>query len=107
MYRQALLRLTGHQMDALGVDGSQLIADLQLREQAAAASEPAAYQDITFIITDEKLMKACQLRCEEKGLQWGLISDHAPEEVTHRHLHRDRSGVVAARAAAADARRKT
>ncbi|TVY02323.1 DUF309 domain-containing protein [Cohnella terricola] len=83
--------------DRLGVDGSSLSA--RLRQVSLDWSDPGAvYDDIELPITDERLLRAARRRCAELGYAWGIRGVDVGDEVIHRHLTRDRSDVVAARA---------
>jgi len=87
--------------DRLGIDGSSLSE--RLRQLAGDWKDPGAvYEDIELPITDESLLRAARRRCAELGYAWGIHGLDAGDEVIHRHLTRDRSDVVAARAESAE-----
>jgi predicted metal-dependent hydrolase len=105
MYGQALRKLRAAQLEILGLDGDHLSGQLEARRKAAETGR-AGYCDIGMRITDETLIALCEKQCMERGLRWGLSSMDVKEEVIHRHLTRDRTEVVTARAAALKARRE-
>jgi uncharacterized protein len=87
--------------DQLGMDGNKLVVQLK---QAASEwnNSNIAYADIDLPITDVRLLEAAQIRCRELGYTWGIHGLEAGDTVIHRHLTRDRSEVVSARAESAE-----
>ncbi|MFC5467672.1 DUF309 domain-containing protein [Cohnella suwonensis] len=89
------------QFGKLGMDGAKLKE--ALRSAAQAWSEPnAEYADIELPIVDAALRQAAIDRCGELGYSWGIRGEEAGEDVIHRHLTRDRTEVVRARAESAE-----
>ncbi len=86
--------------DKIGLDGRKLVE--QLKQAASDWARPDyTYADIELPITDARLRDAAQLRCRELGYTWGIRGLNAGDSVIHRHLTRDRSEVVRARAESA------
>lgn len=86
--------------ERLGLDGKKLKTRVeQITEEWRG--EDVTYEDIELPIIDERLRKLAQKRCQELGYSWGIHGLLAGEDVIHRHLTRDRSEVVLARAESA------
>ena len=82
----------------VGVDGEKLRAMITERLAAIERGEP--FIDMELPIIDEALLKSCLNLCAKKGLSWSTPSS-GEVALLHRHTLRDRSDVIAARAAAA------
>ncbi len=107
MWTSALQRLSDHHLVQLGLDGTELLAELQRRRDALEEDAAFPYSDMDLPIRDPKLQEACLAECAKQGWRWGLPSKEAGEDVIHRHLTRDRSEVVGARAQAALERQRS
>jgi len=86
--------------DRLGIDGKEL-AEMLKRTAREWSAPDANYQDLELPIRDANLLAAAKKRCEELGYSWGHPGREAGEAIVHRHLTRDRSEVVSARAESA------
>jgi uncharacterized protein len=85
----------------LGIDGYALAERLSEAARQWTSADALAYADIELPIVDEYLLDAARRRCEELGYAFGKHGLAAGEDIIHRHLTRDRSDVVAARAESA------
>ncbi|WP_063510424.1 DUF309 domain-containing protein [Paenibacillus gorillae] len=101
IYANALHRLNPPALKGLGVDGDKLLHALSQRQEKLMASELVGYEEMDFELIDPQLASEMQKRCQAAGLQWGKIAG-IEDAVIHRHKLRDRSDVIAARAAAAE-----
>ncbi|EFM12053.1 protein of unknown function DUF309 [Paenibacillus curdlanolyticus YK9] len=106
MWAQALIRLHADKLEQLGLDGRALLSELAERRKLLELDATYGYTDMTLSIQDAQLKAACLQQCEENGWVWGMPSSEADESVIHRHLTRDRSEVVAARALSAEQKRQ-
>ncbi|RKP56957.1 DUF309 domain-containing protein [Cohnella endophytica] len=86
--------------DELGLDGKKLAIALSRAAEEWRKPE-ATYADIELPLVDPVLRSAAEERCRELGYSWGIAGLEAGDNVIHRHLTRDRSEVVIARAEAA------
>ncbi|MFC4597977.1 DUF309 domain-containing protein [Cohnella hongkongensis] len=86
--------------DRLGMDGGELKALLGRTVREWSGSNPS-YRDIELPIRDARLLDAARQRCGKLGYTWRLPGAEAGEDVVHRHLRRDRTEVVTARAESA------
>ena len=102
MYRQSLSRLTASQLERVGIDGEAALSAVAALIAAAEEGEP--FRDIDLPLRDQALAQSCEAECERRGLIWGAASGSGAELV-QRHTLRDRSGVIAAREAAAAQKR--
>ncbi|GGF89560.1 DUF309 domain-containing protein [Paenibacillus abyssi] len=107
MFSQALNRLKLDHLELLGLDGSALIGIVaekrrQLEEEGAGA---AAFSDFNLPIRDASLLGKCFAKGEQIQAAWGMPSRLEEAKLIHRHTLRDRSDVIAARLAAAAARK--
>ncbi|MBN2983943.1 MULTISPECIES: DUF309 domain-containing protein [Cohnella] len=88
-------------MDRLGLDGAEL--ERMIKDKLTAWSGgDATYEEFELPIADPELLRLVRTRCEEKGWGWATPRQRVPDDIVHRHLRRDRSEVVSARAAAAE-----
>lgn len=81
----------------LGLDDVQLKS--LLKHYVKRIEEGKPYKSICLPITDEALLQTCLALCAKKGVIWGQKSDVTNEFLLHKHALRDRSDVIAARAA--------
>ncbi|XID94404.1 DUF309 domain-containing protein [Paenibacillaceae bacterium WGS1546] len=86
--------------DRLGLDGSRLKEQLE-RTAREWTGPGAAYADMDLPIVDARLLDEARKLSAERGYAWGIGGLQADSDVIHRHLTRDRSEVVQARAEAA------
>ncbi|GLX71469.1 DUF309 domain-containing protein [Paenibacillus glycanilyticus] len=108
MYEKALEKLGEQSLDELGLDGARALADLKLSYERlhAGQGEPIPYQDMTLTVTDPQLEEQCLRQCQSLAVDWGRTSPLHEESLIHRHKLRDRSDVVAERAAAIEAKKR-
>ncbi|GGG88865.1 DUF309 domain-containing protein [Paenibacillus radicis (ex Gao et al. 2016)] len=106
IYANALYRLNPPALRELGIDGDKLLHALTLRQENLVAGELVGYKEMDFDLIDPLLEAEMQKRCEAAGLQWGKI-EGIEAAIIHRHKLRDRSDIVAARAAAAELKKKS
>lgn len=100
MYAESLKRLSIANWSATGVDRADLIHQLQIRLAEVNGDGGTSYLDMCFHIEDDDLMRRCQAECQKLGVVWGVASPMDKDDLIHRHKLRDRSDVIAARAAA-------
>ncbi|QJD82516.1 DUF309 domain-containing protein [Cohnella herbarum] len=86
--------------DELGIDGEKLVVKLREKIEEWTNAE-SIYSDIELPIRDDGLLESAKQRCSELGYRWGIPGLEAGNDVIHRHLTRDRSEVVLARAESA------
>ena len=101
MYRGAAARLRPETLDRLGLDGGavrELAAASARRLEAEGAD--AAYRAVNLPIRDGALLGELRDRAARRGLTWGA-DDPLDDAVVRRHMLRDRSDVIEARARAA------
>ncbi|MFF2089760.1 DUF309 domain-containing protein [Paenibacillus sp. NPDC058174] len=106
IYANSLQRLNLQALEELGIDGSKLLHALEHRQEKLLAGELVGYEEMDFDLIDPQLASEMQSRCQTAGLQWGII-EGIEAAVIHRHKLRDRSEVIAARAAAAELKKKS
>ena len=100
MYAESLNRLTNADWSATGADRADLIDQLRVRLAEVNGQGETTYKDMSFFIQDVELMRLCEAECQKLGVVWGAGSPMDDESVIHRHMLRDRSDVIAARASA-------
>lgn len=103
MYQSATSKLKLSSLTPLGISSEDLLE--QLDERVQAASLGLEFEDIDMWITDEFLLQECMRRTDSLSLEWGAPSPKWDDALIHRHKLRDRSEVIAARAAAQELRR--
>ncbi|SFF09037.1 hypothetical protein SAMN05216378_5061 [Paenibacillus catalpae] len=106
MYEKALDKLDQQSLEELGLDGGRAIAELRSRYERLHAGRALPFQDITLIVTDPELKQRCLQLCDSLNAEWGSTSAMNEENLIHRHKLRDRSDVLAERAAAIEAKKK-
>ncbi|MUT65367.1 DUF309 domain-containing protein [Paenibacillus sp. NEAU-GSW1] len=107
IYANALKRLNPSGLASLGLDGAMLLAKLQNRQERLIANKAVEYEELDLKIVDPEVETECRRLCGEYGLVWGVSSTDIAESVIHRHKLRDRSDVIAARAAAAELKKRS
>lgn len=100
MYAESFNRLSIADWSTTGLDRVDLMKQLQERLLSTNGDETASYRDISFRIQDDELKRLCEAECLRLGVVWGVQSPMDNDALIHRHMLRDRSDVIAARAAA-------
>ncbi|MDQ6418132.1 DUF309 domain-containing protein [Paenibacillus sp. LHD-117] len=100
MYAESLKRLSSVDWSGTGLRQDDLLKQLRIRLAAVNEEGESPYRDMRFIIEDDELMRICEVECQKLGVVWGAASPMDNDAVIHRHKLRDRSVVIAARAAA-------
>jgi hypothetical protein len=100
MYAESLKRLNADMLAKAGLDGIDLMDQLRRRLEAVMGEGGTGYRDMIFPIVDDELKRLCEDECRKLGVIWGSESPMDNDAVIHRHKLRDRSDVIAARAAA-------
>jgi len=107
MFRQAAARIDERGALAVGLDLGKLQRDLSERIAALESQGAGAgFVEFDLPIADAGLQDRCKAICAARGLVWGAKSRMSDPQLIHRHTLRDRSDVVAARAASAEEKRK-
>ncbi|WP_336771984.1 DUF309 domain-containing protein [Paenibacillus sp. MMO-58] len=106
MYEKALGKLDLTSLEQLGLDGTRTIADLSHRYDFLQLGQSLPYQDITLIVKDPELERQCIQLCNTLQVEWGSSSRMDTDALIHRHKLRDRSDVLAERAAAIEAKKR-
>lgn len=75
-----------------GLNSSQLIDILQKRFYEIQRFKK--YSSFNLPIIDMKLIQLCVETCAEKGFNWCQLSDLSNKDLIHKHINRDRSGVI-------------
>lgn len=103
MFRQCLAKLSSAQegLQDLGLNGGHLIG--LITERITAIERQERFVDFELPLADAALIALCQEECRTNGLEWGAPSS-SDEALTNRHTLRDRSDVIAARRASAEAK---
>ncbi|MFD0711634.1 DUF309 domain-containing protein [Paenibacillus sp. GCM10027626] len=102
MFKQAHRRLSAGELPAIGLAQEALV--LQIRTKIAAVKNNQPFRDFNLPLTDPQLWKQCWSLCisEMRG-SWGRPSG-TEAALIDRHRLRDRSDVILARQAAAQAK---
>jgi predicted metal-dependent hydrolase len=98
MYVAALDKLARYDSSQLGLIHDQLVTLLE--DRIAACITYDEYADLSLPFADEQLLVVCREQAEARGLIWERASSEVDEDIIYRHSRRDRSDVIAARAAA-------
>lgn len=98
MYQSALGKLAKHDSGKIGLEHEQLLTLLQARVEACMLYDE--YADLSLPIADQSLLAYCEEQAAARHLVWLRSSDDVSEDIIYRHTRRDRSEVIAARAAA-------
>jgi Uncharacterized conserved protein len=106
MYEKALEKLDQPSLEELGLDGGNAMTELKSRYERLHSGQALPFQDITLIVTDPDLEQRCLQLCHSLDAQWGSSSLMHEESLIHRHKLRDRSDVIAERAAAIEAKKR-
>ncbi|WP_127583509.1 DUF309 domain-containing protein [Paenibacillus koleovorans] len=108
MLKSAELNLNAQHMAELGLKAEATFRSVMERRQLVEAGVTIGerFLDLNLTIADPELLRKCLTVCSEQGLIWGAPSQLENEELIHRHTRRDRSDVIAARAAEAERRRQ-
>lgn len=100
MYAESLNRLSIADWSSTGVDSADLMDQLRNRLAEVQGDDETTYKDMCFFIRDDELMQRCKAESLKLGAVWGAGSPMDKDDLIHRHKLRDRSDVIAARAAA-------
>ncbi|WP_240633057.1 DUF309 domain-containing protein [Paenibacillus montanisoli] len=103
MMRHCRQRLTSERLRELGLEGAALLALAEERIAALERMEP--FEDIDLPFADQELLARVMQTAEKEGQRWGASSS-MDDQLINRHTLRDRSGVIAAREAAAKAKKR-
>lgn len=106
MMEKALQELNPALIKELGLDGRRLADRMREALRRWNAEAKPIYEDLDLPISDPHLMREAERVCREHGWVWGTPSDQIDPAVIHRHLTRDRSGVIEARLKAAEQKRR-
>ncbi|ARK30224.1 DUF309 domain-containing protein [Halalkalibacter krulwichiae] len=96
MYQKALEALSNHSsaISQLSLDVAKL-EQLLLEQIDSINLRQLPFTDLDLPITDDKLLNACQARCEKLGLQWIFAdSQSIKDSIIHKHSRRDRTEVI-------------
>lgn len=110
MLESSLSHLYEEGMARVGIDGDAFTADIRERivrlkqHQAEPKEEP--YRDMDISFADPDLDKLCADEAAKLSVPWIAPSDLSDEMTVHKHLRRDRSGVVRERLARLEEKRK-
>ena len=93
MYEAAIHNLAPEisKLHSLHIDSTHLLNELEHRTHLPA------YEDYNFSLTNADLMAVCEQICTDSGFVWKSVSPMDNPLIIEKHLHRDRSEVVAAR----------
>ncbi|NIK67857.1 MULTISPECIES: DUF309 domain-containing protein [unclassified Paenibacillus] len=106
MYEKALGKLDLLSLEQLGLDGTRTIEDLSRRYDCLRKGQSLPYRDMTLVVTDPELERHCIQLCDALQVKWGSSSPMNADALIHRHKLRDRSDVLAERAAAIEAKKR-
>lgn len=98
MYQSALNKLAKHDSGQIGLEHESLLVLLQVRVKACMTYDE--YVDLSLPFADQSLLTYCREQANARNLVWSRSSDEVSEDIIYRHTRRDRSEVIAARAAA-------
>ncbi|MHA6483987.1 DUF309 domain-containing protein [Paenibacillus sp. strain BS8-2] len=99
MYSESLNRLSHADWNITGLRSDVLLEQLRVRLAAVNEVPSGKYEDMQLEIEDDELLRLCLEQCASHGLVWTIASPMDNEQIIHRHKLRDRSDVIAARAA--------
>lgn len=102
MLRQARLRLEPDHLRKLGIDAEKMLREVD--ELSGQLERGEVFADVNIPIADVRLAERLGHVAAANGLEWGTPS-RGDDELVNRHTRRDRSDIIAARAAAAEAKR--
>lgn len=102
LLRKAASEAEPAQFTPLGIDGGALKRLLTETADRWEHSEQLLYDDLELPLVDEQLIAAAKAQCLLLGYCWGTGGSDVGTDIIHRHLTRDRSEVVSARAASAE-----
>ncbi|WP_424765984.1 DUF309 domain-containing protein [Paenibacillus sp. sgz302251] len=106
MYVQARTRLAEAPLSTLGLESESLLKEISERIQRLLQAGGTEYTDMNLNIINDELKSLCYAACKERGWEWGAPSPLANASIIYRHKLRDRSGVIAARLAAFEAKKR-
>jgi uncharacterized protein len=102
MFRQAASRIDAQGACMVGLDAVELHRLLQERiSSLETKGDAASFVEFDLPIADTVLLGTCVAICRKRGHTWGAPSNMTDRPLIHRHMLRDRSDVVAARAESA------
>ncbi|HEX7056411.1 MAG TPA: DUF309 domain-containing protein [Bacilli bacterium] len=107
MLASAIRNLRAEDVERLGINRS-LLSELAHRHAAVAAklaasgpspAEANEFRDLDLPLQDTELLRLCREKCRLAGKAWLSPSDMANRDIVDKHVRRDRTEVVAERAA--------
>lgn len=106
MYEKVIkfLEKNNGSMEQLAIDANAL-SEL-VKQRVENIHNRKNYETFTIPITDNALIKQCQILCKEKGLEWEMKEDLNDHALVFRHKLRDRSDVIEERLAALEKKKK-
>ncbi|WCK56222.1 DUF309 domain-containing protein [Aneurinibacillus sp. Ricciae_BoGa-3] len=97
MLNSALSKLRSEDVEALGLDKAELLAQLEMRLMDLNGGSTELYVDFNLPIKSPELLDACLMRAAERKVTWLSPSNLANEYLMNKHTLRDRSGVIKTR----------
>ncbi len=79
--------------------------DVLLANLIAETQSDRPYRDFELPLRDASLLETAKEQCSRRGLRWGAPSPDEDAALLHKHMLRDRSDVIEARAAELQRRR--
>ncbi|MGJ9384885.1 DUF309 domain-containing protein [Salipaludibacillus sp. CF4.18] len=97
LYRKTLsyLRNQPALLDELSIHGGDL--EQQVKSRIKTILNEGEYEPFNLPLTDDMLIKKCEILSKEKGWVWLYKNDASNPDLTYRHKRRDRSEVIEAR----------
>ena len=97
MMKNAIGIVTNNQESVcqLGLDYEELLT--VLKERLKEIENHTPYQSLNLPLLDDMLKDKCINLCSLKGHSWGKNSDLSNEYLVHKHVLRDRCGIIAER----------
>lgn len=77
---------------ALGIDYPALLS--QLNTTLINIQQRKIYKSLVLPVNNEEILSHCKYECHKNGLEWCAPTYHITEELKHRHILRDRSGII-------------
>jgi predicted metal-dependent hydrolase len=87
-----IFSINKEELSRLGIEFTLLVK--QMNEQLIRIENNQDYQSIILPIYSESLVEQCQSRSRELNMKWCSESDTKDFQIVHRHVNRDRTGVI-------------
>jgi len=97
MVAASMRNMDDRHLSGLGIDAESFRRELEKRRELLSAPGNPPFTDLNIPLADARLVEICRSRCKKRGFEWGRPSDPNDRYIWHKHMLRDRSGVIEAR----------